>query len=189
MNKNIILSLVALACILPGCNPKEKKTSETVNTPTVAEQNKLTREEKRASLEKKRIALAQKRQAEWETRIKTTPFYTDETKTIVYNKAEQDPTFVGGESAMNAYLLNAMKYPEQAEREGLEGTVFVDFIVTANGSVREVNASEMPGEHTDASLQAEAIRVVRNMPKWTPGRQRGKPVDVKFSLPITFQMI
>jgi periplasmic protein TonB len=67
--------------------------------------------------------------------------------------------------------------------------VFVDFIVVANGSVREVMTTDMPGEEIDQSLRDEAIRVVSNMPKWVPGRQHGKPVDVKFSLPITFRMI
>jgi TonB family protein len=190
MNTKVILSLLAFACMMPACTPNEKKSADTaVNTKPAVEKKTLSREEKRAALETKRIALATKRKIEWETRSKSMPFYTDENKTIVYNKAEKDPSFVGGESGMNTYLHTAIKYPVQAERDGLEGTVFVDFIVAANGSVREVVVSDMPGENADESLRVEAMRVVRNMPKWIPGRQRGVAVDVKFSLPITFQII
>ncbi len=189
INKNLTLFLLVAACVTQSCTPKEKKTADAVTTKTADEIKTQSREEKRAILERKRIALAEKRKIEWEARSKSMPFYTDENKNIVYNKAEKDPSFVGGESAMNKYLLTSVKYPAQAERDGLEGTVFVDFIVAANGSVREVVVSDMPGEYADTSLRDEAIRVVSNMPKWTPGRQRGKAVDVKFSLPITFRII
>jgi TonB family protein len=193
MKKSIkIFALLAILAVVQSCASKEKKTDGYVEneTPTVtAPIPTLTVEEKRANNEKKRIALAEKRRLEFEARIKITPFYTDENKNVVYNKAEIDPTFAGGEEAMHKYLQENMKYPEQAEKDALEGTVFVDFIVVANGSVRDVMASDAPGEEADQSLRDEAIRVVSNMPKWVPGRQHGKPVDVKFSLPITFRMI
>ena len=89
---------------------------------------------------------------------------------------------------MMKYLNDNMTYPKDAEEKGVEGNVFVDFIVAADGSVREAAVTDAPGEEVDQSLRNEAIRVVTGMPKWVPGRQRGKAVDVKFSLPVTFLM-
>lgn len=191
MKKSIkIFVLFTFLAVVQSCASKEKTAADYVENevPTVTTPA-LTLEEKRAINEKRRIALAEKRRLEFEARIKITPFYTDENKNVVYNKAEIDPSFTGGEKAMSKYLRENMKYPAQAEKDALEGTIFVDFIVVANGSVREVMASDMPGEEADQSLRDEAIRVVSNMPKWVPGRQHGKPVDVRFSLPITFRMI
>ncbi len=192
MKKSLNIFIMSVALVAAqACTSKSEKTAEeyganeTAAVPTPI----FTVEERRAKIEKERVERAEKRRLEFEARVKITPFYTDENKNVVYNKAEVDPTFTGGEEAMNKYLKENMKYPEQAEKDALEGTVFVDFIVVANGSVREVMASDMPGEDADQSLRDEAIRVVSNMPKWVPGRQHGKPVDVKFSLPITFRMI
>jgi TonB family protein len=186
-----IMSLTLLAAGACTSNKSEKAAEEYgVNeTPAISTPSEITLEERRAKLEMQRIARVEKRRIEFEQRIKMTPYYVDEQKNVVYNKAEVDPTFAGGEEAMHKYLQENVKYPEQAEKDALEGTIFVDFIVVANGSVREVMTSDMPGEEADKSLRDEAIRVVSNMPKWVPGRQHGKPVDVKFSLPITFRMI
>jgi TonB family protein len=96
---------------------------------------------------------------------------------------------VGGDEAMMKYLKENIVFPKDAEDKGLEGTVFVDFIVLEDGSVLEVSVEDAPGEEVDQSFRDEAIRVVNSMPKWTPGHQGGKPVDVKFSLPITFQIM
>ena len=71
----------------------------------------------------------------------------------------------------------------------MEGTVFVDFVIGANGIVREVVVKDAPGEDVDPSFKTEAIRVVSSMPKWTPGKQNGKPIDVSYSLPVTFQIL
>jgi len=87
------------------------------------------------------------------------------------------------------YLQDNTNFPKDAEKKGLEATVFVDFIVGANGVVREVGVTDTPGEEVETSFRVEAIRVVSTMPKWIPGRQRGKSVPVRFSLPIAFQII
>jgi periplasmic protein TonB len=186
-----IMSLALLAAAACTSNKSEKTAEEygVNDTPAISTPSEITLEERREKIEMQRIARVEKRRIEFEQRIKMTPYYVDEQKNVVYNKAEVDPTFSGGEEAMHKYLQENMKYPAQAEKDALEGTVFVDFIVVANGSVREVIASDMSGEEADQSLRDEAIRVVSNMPKWIPGRQHGKPVDVKFSLPITFRMI
>jgi protein TonB len=108
---------------------------------------------------------------------------------MVYNKAEVDPVYNGGEQAMAEYLQNNLVYPKEAEAQGLEGTVFVDFVVLSNGSVNEVYVLDVPGEEAiNQSLRDEAVRVIIDMPNWIPGRQNGEAVDVRYSVPITFRI-
>ena len=118
---------------------------------------------------------------------KITPTYKDEKGNIIYNRAEVEPVFGDGRNSLSKYLNENLIYPEEAKKNGLEGTVFVDFIVAANGSVREAVVSDATSSEVDQQFRNEAIRVVNAMPNWTPGLQHEKPVDVKFSLPITFQ--
>ena len=87
------------------------------------------------------------------------------------------------------YLNDNIVFPKDAEEKGLEGTVYVDFVIAASGSVREVTVTDAVGEDVDQSFRDEAVRVVTSMPKWTAGRQNGKAVDVNFSLPITFHLL
>jgi len=145
-------------------------------------------EERRAAAEQKRAVLAEKKKLELEERLKASTTYEDKDGNLVYNKAEQDPGFNGGDRAMNIYFRDNVKFPEDAAKEGLEGTVYVDFVVAANGSVREVTAANLPGETVDQRFVEEALRVVKAMPNWIPGRQHGKAVDVSFSVPVTFEI-
>ncbi|MDZ7646165.1 MAG: energy transducer TonB [Cytophagales bacterium] len=105
---------------------------------------------------------------------------------MVYYQTETAPSFVGGDKAMNQFLEDNLQYPVGAEFEDLEGTVFVDFIVSADGSVRDSEVTSYTYDNVDPAFSEEALRVVKMMPPWTPGRQNGAPVDVKFSIPITF---
>lgn len=186
-----VMLLVAQACgTKSGTNEAE---STAANTAEITAQQVKTDEaalaERRATLEKDRLAREERRRIANEELAKTTPFYTTKDGKIIYNKAEVDPKYVGGEKALMEYLRNNLQYPKEADDKGLEGTVFVDFVVAADGTVGVVEIMNEPGEEVDESLRNEAIRVVSAMPKWEPGRQRGKAVDVKYSLPITFQMI
>ncbi len=188
-NLNIFVLVVALL-VTQACGTKSKENSEeyeATETP-VAKATELTPAERRAKVEKDRAERVEKRRIEFENRAKITPTYTDAAGKVIYNKAEVDPSYTGGEDAMMKYLNDNLSYPKDAEEKGVEGTVFVDFIVAADGSVREAVVTDAPGEEVDQSLRSEAIRVVTAMPKWVPGRQRGKAVDVKFSLPVTFLM-
>ncbi len=74
------------------------------------------------------------------------------------------------------------------QNDQVEGTVFVDFVVGAGGAVRDAEVTEATNDAAKQAFSEEAIRVVSSMPAWTPGTQRGKPVDVRVSLPITFQL-
>jgi TonB family protein len=100
----------------------------------------------------------------------------------VYTEVEQVPDFAGGFPALITYLSENLQYPADARKNNVTGTVFVEFIVRADGSVDRAQVLRGP----DASLGAEAVRVVQAMPKWVPGQEKGQPVPVKYVLPIKF---
>jgi len=102
------------------------------------------------------------------------PFYT----------VEQMPVYPGGETAMNKYIGDNLKYPVAAQEKGIEGRVTVRFIVKSTG---EVTGAEII-RGIDSDCNEEALRVIKAMPKWTPGKQKGKAVDVYFTLPIIFRL-
>ena len=102
----------------------------------------------------------------------------------VFSVVEQMPEFIGGDAALWKYLATSVKYPHVAIEKNIQGKVFVTFVVGKDGIVK--NAQLARG--VDQSLNAEAIRVVNNMPKWTPGKQNGKEVAVKFTVPINFKL-
>ena len=100
----------------------------------------------------------------------------------VFYSVEDMPEFPGGKSALKKYIANTIVYPEIAIENNIEGTVYVNFIVTKSGSV--INATVSRG--VDAALDKEALRVVNTLPKWLPGKQRGQAVNVSYTMPINF---
>ena len=98
--------------------------------------------------------------------------------------AEEMPEFPGGERALVNYLAVNVKYPLIAQENGIEGKVYVSFVIDENGNVYDVNILR----GVDASLDNEALRVVKGMPKWSPGKQGGKPVKVRYNVPIYFEL-
>ena len=107
-----------------------------------------------------------------------------QTNQKVYDMAEQMPEYPGGMHAMMEFLQANMKYPKDAEKQKVDGRVIVQFIVETDGSVSDVKVARQ----VFPSLDAEAVRVVQAMPKWTPGKVKGKVVRVKFNLPIVFRL-
>jgi len=103
-----------------------------------------------------------------------------------YDTAELMPTFPGGEQAMFKYLGDHLKYPKFSKKNGIQGTVYVYFIIDKHGMVR--NAEIKRGPKDGEELNAEALRVIQEMPTWTPGSINGKPVNVQFTLPIKFKL-
>ncbi|MBZ0247917.1 MAG: energy transducer TonB [Cyclobacteriaceae bacterium] len=184
---SIILFGIALVTI-QACGPKTDKNeaAEVTETPVMAVA--LTAAERRAGVEKARIEMAEQRRIAFAELSKETPYYTLANGKLIYNKAETSPSFVGGEAAMSKFLKDNLEFPASAENKGSEGTVFVDFIVGSNGAVREATATSYTYDDVDPAFPTEALRVVNAMPRWIPGRQHGKPVDVKFSVPITFMI-
>ena len=102
----------------------------------------------------------------------------------VLEKAEVMPQFPGGDQAMMKFVAENVQYPQEARDKEISGRVMVGFIVEKDGSVNEVKVVKGIGGGCDE----EAIRVVKAMPKWKPGKQKGKPVRVHFLLPITFKL-
>ena len=100
----------------------------------------------------------------------------------IYTEVDQMPEFDGD---INNYLAQKLNYPETARKTGKEGRVGVRFVVDKTGKVRDVVVFKKSGT---ASLDEEALRVVRNMPDWKPGMNNGKPVNVYFTLPIAFKL-
>ena len=103
---------------------------------------------------------------------------------MVFDVVEVMPQFPGGQIAMLQYIMKNIKYPEQAMKEGIQGRVAVRFIVEKDGSISDVK----PILSVHPLLNKEAVRVVESMPKWTPGKQNGKPVRVRFNLPVMFKL-
>lgn len=103
---------------------------------------------------------------------------------MVFDVVEVMPQFPGGQIAMLQYLMKNIKYPEQAMKEGIQGRVTVRFIVEKDGSISDVK----PVLSVHPLLNKEAVRVVESMPKWTPGKQNGKPVRVRFVVPVMFKL-
>ena len=102
----------------------------------------------------------------------------------VYEKVEVMPEFPGGEQAMMQFVADNVKYPQDAIDKEISGRVLVSFIVEKDGSISETEVVKGIGGGCDE----EAIRVVKAMPKWKPGKQDGKPVRVHFMLPLTFKL-
>ncbi|MFN3940550.1 MAG: energy transducer TonB, partial [Chitinophagales bacterium] len=97
---------------------------------------------------------------------------------------EEMPTFPGGDKALYEYLAKNIKYPAVAKDNGIEGKVYIKFVVNEDGSVSQVSLARGIGGGCDE----EAMRVVSGMPKWTPGKQRGKNVKVWYTLPVYFKL-
>lgn len=102
----------------------------------------------------------------------------------IYTFVDQMPTYRGGVSALNEYLSKNLKYPVVAEEHKIQGRVFVNFVVEPNGSITNVGVARS----VDPSLDKESVRVIKNMPRWEPGKNKGKKVRVKLTLPITFRL-
>lgn len=98
---------------------------------------------------------------------------------------EQMPEFPGGPDALQKYLRDHLRYPDDARESGAEGRVGIEFVVSEDGSISNVKVVRSAG---NSSLDAEAMRVVKGMPHWKPGRQQGRAVPVYYTLPISFKL-
>ncbi|MBG0783410.1 MAG: energy transducer TonB [Bacteroidales bacterium] len=102
----------------------------------------------------------------------------------IFTVVESMPEFPGGQAKMMEFIAQNIKYPAMARESGIQGRVFVNFVVEPDGSVSNVKVLRGIGGGCDE----EAVRVVKSMPNWTPGRQRGKAVRVSFNLPVRFTL-
>lgn len=104
-----------------------------------------------------------------------------ETKMKVFEVVEQQPAFPGN---LSQFLRDYIHYPTVAQENGIQGRVIVQFVVETDGSITDVRVVGS----VDPSLDKEAIRVVKSMPKWKPGMQKGEPVRVRYTLPVNFRL-
>ncbi|WP_077153289.1 energy transducer TonB [Bacteroides bouchesdurhonensis] len=109
---------------------------------------------------------------------------TEPEEQTIFEVVEQMPEFPGGNAALMQYLNKNIKYPVIAQEQGVQGRVIVQFVVNKDGSIVDAQVVRS----VDPYLDKEAIRVINTMPKWTPGKQRGKPVRVKFTVPVAFRL-
>ncbi|MBQ7439463.1 MAG: energy transducer TonB [Paludibacteraceae bacterium] len=109
----------------------------------------------------------------------------EEEEEVVFVVVEKMPEFPGGQQALFKYLSENVKYPVIAQENGIQGRVICQFVVNRDGSIVDVEVVRSGG---DPSLDKEAVRVIKSMPKWKPGQQRGKPVRVKYTVPVNFKL-
>ncbi len=109
----------------------------------------------------------------------------EEEEEVVFVVVESMPEFPGGQQALFKYLSENVKYPVIAQKNGIQGRVICQFVVNKDGSIVDVEVVRSGG---DPSLDKEAIRVIKSMPKWKPGKQRGKAVRVKYTVPVNFKL-
>lgn len=155
----IVLPLALLLITLNSCLSKEKKADESATTETVTTLP--------------------------ETPAASPEVTVEEPKGEVYVVVEEQPLYPGGNSAMMKFLSDNIKYPVKAQEDGIEGRVITNFVVEKDGSLSDVQV--MRG--VDPLLDAEAIRVLKSMPNWQPGKQKGEEVRVRFTLPVVFRLV
>lgn len=109
----------------------------------------------------------------------------EEKEDEIFVVVENMPEFPGGQAALFKFLSENVKYPVIAQENGIQGRVICQFTVNKDGSIVDVEVVRSGG---DASLDKEAVRVIKSMPKWKPGMQRGKPVRVKYTVPVNFKL-
>lgn len=109
----------------------------------------------------------------------------EEDENVVFMVVEKMPEFPGGQQELFKYLSKNVKYPVIAQENGIQGRAVCQFTVNKDGSIVDVEVVRSSG---DKSLDNEAVRVIKSMPKWKPGQQRGKPVRVKYTVPVNFRL-
>lgn len=107
-----------------------------------------------------------------------------EVATKIFDVVEEMPSFPGGNGALMSYLASNIKYPVVAQEIGVQGRVIVSFVVERDGSISDVRVARS----VDPSLDREAQRVVKSMPRWKPGKQNGSAVRVKYTVPVVFKL-
>ncbi|CAL1519949.1 M56 family metallopeptidase [Chitinophaga sp. MM2321] len=103
----------------------------------------------------------------------------------IFTFVEQPPTYKGGEDSLAAFLSHNIRYPREAQEKGIYGTIFIQFVINREG---EVVTPKTVGKVWGSGLEEEALRVVKAMPKWNPGKQNGQLVSVQFNLPVRFTL-
>ena len=169
--------------IIPITEQPEQVTPPPPEAPSIAET--LTIVEDDADVEE--TAIVSSEELNQAVEIKYVPVAVEEEEPeeqTIFEVVEQMPEFPGGLSACMSYIARNVKYPTIALENGIQGRVVVQFCVEKDGSISNTVATKSVNPYLDK----EALRVVSSMPKWTPGKQKGKPVRVKYTLPVHFRL-
>ncbi|MDH3710318.1 MAG: energy transducer TonB [Cyclobacteriaceae bacterium] len=171
IKQSIILVLFGSFLHITSCSVKKSDIdqSDQVNEPSINEQ----------------VATEEYDESKDESTEEIANTFTDQYGNTIYTKVDQKPAFEGGEEALYDFLSSHLKYPKKALEKNAEGTVLVVFIVSKDGTIRNV---ELANGLDESSLNLEAMRVVSEMPNWIPGVQDGEQVNVKYTLPVRFQL-
>lgn len=208
--KHWLLSTIVIASVATGCKSGEEKTVETATTVTTDTTTIKSNDGKIDSMivkidssvltktvTKKMIGLAKPNPAKKGGKGKggvasmSSAMQKNDNRPMAmdnegyYNRVDVLPSYPGGEKALSKFVENNITYPEDAIKDGVEGTVNVVFAVDENGMVYTPMTK---GEKLGYGLDEEAARVISKMPKWNPGSIKGKNVKTRFTLPINFQI-
>lgn len=169
--------------------PPPLKTTIKFVAPTIVKDEEVTEEPPPSQEELKEVEAGAKTEQGDSTGIDLSLLdpvneVVDEEATKIFTIVEQMPGFPGGEGELLKYLASKIKYPPMAKENGIEGVVFLTFVVTREGKVSDVKLLRGIGGGCDE----EAKRVVASMPDWKPGKQNGRPVMVQYNLPVRFRL-
>ena len=167
----------------PPPPPAEQQTVVKYVAPVVVDSVKVE-DESKLMISDEQVATTENKAAVEIVEQKQEEVVPEQKEEEVFLVVEEMPEFPGGVLALRQYLASSVKYPVIAQENGIQGKVYVNFVVNKDGSVS--NAKIARG--VDPSLDAEALRVVSTLPKWKPGKQRGAPVRVSYTVPISFKL-
>ena len=186
----IIVGLAAALLYLGLQLQKMAEANKKVENTQAVELAKLNTEKKEAKVEKKEIIKQEPEKVveQVKSSVKfTAPIIKKDSEveeTKIFTVVEQMPMYPGGDAALMGYLRDNIKYPTVAAENGVQGRVVVGFVVERDGSITDVNILR----GVDPSLDREAMRVVKSMPRWNPGKQNGSAVRVKYQVPVSFRL-
>lgn len=167
----------------PPPPPAEQQTVVKYVAPVVVDSMKVE-DESKLMISDEQVATTVNKEVVEVVEQKQEEVVVEQKEEEVFVVVEEMPEFPGGTLALRQYLASAVKYPVVAQENGIQGKVYVNFVVEKDGSVTKAKIAR----GVDPSLDAEALRVVSTLPRWKPGKQRGAPVRVSYTVPISFKL-
>ena len=169
--------------IIPITETPEQQAPPPPEAPKVAELLEIV--DDKADIEETTTIINEDNQARVEVKYVPVQVVEEEPEEqTIFEVVENMPDFPGGQAALMQYLAKNIKYPTIAQENGTQGRVIIQFVVERDGSISDVHVAR----GVDPYLDKEAVRVVKSMPKWLPGKQNGKAVRVKFTVPVMFRL-
>lgn len=174
---------VMMVFAMSACNSSSDKKEDKENLPILNDIKKITVNKDKTVVIETKDGVKHAVDAKAVNNVSVDKIKTEDDDPV-FVRVEKMPSFKGGQKAMYKYLASKMKYPVEAMKANVQGKVYVGFVVGRNGEITNVKVLRS----VDTYLDAEALRVVSNMPEWTPGLQGGKAVRVSYTVPVNFKM-